>query len=50
MKPKLENSRVWLHKRFVIEGKKPEEMAKEAGCSALTIRRRLKEKGIISDD
>lgn len=40
---KLQDSRVWLKKRFIDERKTPEEIALEAGCSALTIRRRLKE-------
>lgn len=45
MKPKLEQSAAWLKKRL-NDGRTIAEMADEAGCSQLTIRRRLKEKGL----
>lgn len=47
MTAKLAKSAAWLRKRFVMDGKSPEEMAKEAECSPLTIRRRLKELGLL---
>jgi len=47
MRPKLHNSNTWLRKRYVDEGKTIEEMAVEAGCSKLTIRRRLQDLGLI---
>lgn len=47
MKPKLESSFVWLKKRFIYDKKTLQEIALEAGCSTLTVRRRLKEFGLI---
>lgn len=47
MTAKLAQSERWIRKRFVDDRKTPEEMAKEAKCSALTIRRRLKELGLL---
>lgn len=47
MKPKLEKSVAWLKQRWVTEQKSLEEMAREAGCSTQTIRRRLREAGLI---
>jgi hypothetical protein len=48
MKPKLETSVAWLKSRWLAEKRATlEEMAKEAGCSVQTIRRRLKEAGLI---
>lgn len=44
---KLETSLAWLRKRFYDERKSIADIAKEAGCSESTIRRRLKEKGLI---
>jgi response regulator of citrate/malate metabolism len=43
---KLYDSSAWLYKRFVDERKSMEEIAKEAGCSKITIRRRLNDFGI----
>lgn len=47
MKPKLYSSKNWLEQRFVTEGKTIAEMAKEARCSGLTIRRALESAGLI---
>jgi hypothetical protein len=48
MKPKLQNSEAWLKARWLGETKVTmEEMAREANCSVQTIRRRLKEIGLI---
>ena len=47
MKPKIEKSLTWLKKKWVTEQKSLEEMAREAGCSVQTIRRRLREAGLI---
>ena len=47
MKPKLEQSVAWLNKRWVEDRKSLEEMAVEAKCSKLTIRRRLRENGLL---
>jgi DeoR/GlpR family transcriptional regulator of sugar metabolism len=48
MKPKLENSVAWLRARWLAEKKATmQEMAEEAECSVQTIRRRLKEAGLI---
>ena len=44
---KLYDSREWLYKRYVIEKKGIVNMAKEAGCSHMTIQRALEKKGII---
>lgn len=37
----------WLRKRFVTDGKTIAEMASEAKCAEMTIRRALKEKGLM---
>jgi DeoR/GlpR family transcriptional regulator of sugar metabolism len=48
MKPKLESSAAWLKARWLADKKVTmEDMAKEAGCSVQTIRRRLREAGLI---
>jgi len=47
MTAKLPQSEAWLRKRFVMDRKSPEEMAIEAKCSPLTIRRKLKELGLL---
>jgi len=43
----LVDSKVWLLKRFLEDRKTMAEMAREAKVSERTIRRALKEKGII---
>ena len=37
MSAKLYNSEVWLKKRFLIDKKSPEEIAKECGASIETV-------------
>jgi hypothetical protein len=37
MSAKLYTSNLWLHKRYVIDKKTPEEIAKECGTSIETI-------------
>jgi hypothetical protein len=37
----------WLKKRYVVERKTTLEMAKEAGCSHMTIQRYLEKYGLI---
>ena len=44
---KLYESRDWLYKRYVLEKKSIVDMAKEAGCSHMTIQRSLIKYGII---
>jgi hypothetical protein len=44
---KLYESRDWLLKRYVIEKKSIIYMAKEAGCSHMTIQRALEKHGLI---
>ena len=44
---KLYESRDWLYKRYVIEKHSIIKMAKEAGCSHMTIQRFLEKNGII---
>lgn len=43
----LAQSERWLRKRYVDDKKTPEQMAVEAKCSAITIRRRLRELGLL---
>lgn len=43
---KLYESKAWLHKRYIIERKGIIEMAREAGCSHMTIQRALDRHGI----
>lgn len=45
--PGLYDSRAWLYRRYVVQKKTPEEMAKEAGCTVMTIYRKLNEAGLI---
>jgi AraC-like DNA-binding protein len=47
MKPKLESSAAWLKKKYITESKSLKQIAFEAGCSVQTIRRRLKEAGLV---
>lgn len=44
---KLYESRSWLYQRYVLEKKRIVDMAKEAGCSHMTIQRALVKHGII---
>ena len=49
MHMKLYESREWLHKRYVLERKGIMDMAKEAGCSHMTIQRALEKFGLIKN-
>ena len=44
---KLYQSRIWLYQRYVVEKKNIIEIAKEAGCSHMTIQRALTKAGFI---
>jgi hypothetical protein len=44
---KLYDSREWLYKRYVIDKIGIVTMAKEAGCSHMTIQRALEKHGLI---
>lgn len=46
-KVKLYKSAEWLRMMFVLKKKSIEEMAAEAGCSTNSIRKGLKEQGLI---
>ena len=39
----------WLKKRYVAEKKTTQQMAKEAGCSHMTIQRYLEKYGLIKN-
>jgi hypothetical protein len=43
---KLYDSKQWLYKRYVLEKQGIISMAKEAGCSHMTIQRALEKHGI----
>ena len=43
----LYKSKAWLYKRYIVERKNIVEIAKEAGCSHMTIQRYLEKFGII---
>ena len=45
---KLYESHAWLYKRYVLERKGIIDMAKEAGCSHMTIQRALEKHNIIN--
>jgi DNA-binding MurR/RpiR family transcriptional regulator len=44
---KLYESRDWLYNRYVVQRKNIVEIAKEAGCSHMTIQRYLEKFGLI---
>lgn len=44
---KLYESRAWLYQRYIIERKGIIDMAKEAGCSHMTIQRYLEKSGLL---
>jgi len=44
---KLYKSKDWLYRRYVVQRKSMEEIAKECGVSIMTIYRSLKENGLI---
>lgn len=39
----------WLRQRYVLESKTTNQMAKEAGCSHMTIQRYLEKHGLIKN-
>jgi DNA-binding phage protein len=43
---KLYESKQWLYKRYVVDKRGIVEMAKEAGCSHMTIQRALEKHGL----
>lgn len=45
----LYNDINWLRKRYLLEKKTTYEMAKEAGCSHMTIQRHLEKYGILKN-
>jgi hypothetical protein len=44
---KLYESKDWLYRRYVVQKKTIVEIAKEAGCSHMTIQRYLEKYGLI---
>jgi len=46
---KLYESKVWLTKRYLVDKKNVNEIAKECGCSHQTIFRYLEKFGLIKD-
>jgi len=44
---KLYESRDWLYSRYIIQKKNIVDIAKEAGCSHMTIQRALEKFGLI---
>ena len=44
---KLYNNKQWLYKRYILEKKSLFDMAKEANCSHMTIKRYLSKYGMI---
>jgi len=46
---KLYESKDWLYRRYVVQRKTITEIAKEAGCSHMTIQRSLEKYGLIKN-
>ena len=44
---KLYESKDWLYSRYIVQRKNIVEIAKEAGCSHMTIQRALEKHGLI---
>lgn len=44
---KLYKSKDWLHRRYVVQRKSMEEIAKECNVTVMTIYRQLKDFGLI---
>jgi hypothetical protein len=44
---KLYESKDWLYSRYIVQRKNIVEIAKEAGCSHMTIQRALEKFGLI---
>lgn len=47
MKLKLYDSKAWMYRRYVVEKKSVDEIAKEAGASRRTVYAKLKEFGLL---
>lgn len=46
---KLYESKDWLYRRYVVQKKSVVDIAKEAGCSHMTIQRALEKYGLIKN-
>lgn len=46
---KLYESKDWLYRRYVVQKKSIVDIAKEAGCSHMTIQRALEKYGLIKN-
>jgi hypothetical protein len=46
---KLYESKDWLYRRYIVQKKTVIEIAKEAGCSHMTIQRALEKHGLIKN-
>lgn len=44
---KLHDNKDWLRRRYVIDKMTPAQIAERAGCSQITIYRRLREFGLL---
>jgi hypothetical protein len=44
---KLYDSQTWMRDRFLVKRMTPEDIAKEAGCSLITVYRKLREFGYM---
>lgn len=44
---RLYNSKAWMRNRYLVLRKTPEEIAKEADCSLITVYRKLREYGLM---
>ena len=44
---KFYQNREWLYKRYMVQKKSIDDIAKEGGVTTMTIYRALKEKGIV---
>ena len=44
---KLYQSKEWLYRRYIVQKKSMEEIAKECGVTVMTIYRALKDSGLI---
>lgn len=46
---KLYESKDWLYRRYIVQKKSVVDIAKEAGCSHMTIQRALEKHGLIKN-
>ena len=44
---KLHDNKDWMYRRYVIDKMTPAQIAEKAGCSQITIYRRLREFGLL---